>query len=1142
MKNLRRRAGFTLVEVVLAMTVFALVALSIAQAISFFSTQGTRTREKEFATQKVIQMMEELRSVVSGNGSIAILDTYNDGLKHNPVLTTNLSVTDPADPSSGNGAGLLYRIVTVVPMANDQTARQVYVRVYDAASNTVLAQAMSVLRTLPSAFSPSQVYDVYFIAVDNVPGWWILTAKLKPILDGVLQNLQAVNPGLVLRSHWVTTMSYGRDPYYTPWINKATWGTAESATLPYVYLYAGWTTNTNLGTEYYYDPTKMYGQLSVGASPSLGMGPNTNVGSFNYADEFNHAVRYPDEQALYNTIYSSDVAAGISPPEVSLRMLLEEMNASSSPVQNLLLMNLHGEMLPMPPVRNYSDAAKDPINLPGQRVVTHPELLQYASGAGVNLRVYAYMTPDFVDATPTTVVVSTISVFLPISNPALVAGTPIPASAINVRQLVNAGGFGHYSWGSGTPPLATAATCVSGAGGVVPTPGNTYCVYVSTMGTEIVLANTPVRQSTSTAALDGTGLMWQRRLYGMEYIPSATAVNGLTAGTTQFAEGIRDLTDVSTVAKNTARWVIQFAPGALANGQFQVQTRIGADLTTGFASVGNHRSNQSNTYIWVGSTPPVTEKYQYMGDPRFEPYADAKYQNRYNWEFVDLSTDTRGPTYAYLGYENTNPTGTYGGGCGWGASAGTANNPCSSPGTVSYDAPRFYQLYRKGLLNANGLWTTMTGWSFYYAAIGGDLGDDGTLGYTAPGIPMDKHPWNPGVGGTADVNEIVNDAGNPPGYTYKNAKLIAAATNYWAANPWVGELYPDTAFAGANGWAAIGNLPTGASATTGFYRADYTTVFGVGNSTFSYLWKPEKRVGPIGAPSYLDASPLGNGASWFQHSGVGGDTCPLTAVGSAMSSVFNYPLLPSLTATRPWQMNSGASQPPQWNTSTYITQYTSSSIVSTNYSDTTTPALTCSGLVKIVPTTAGTLQGAYLAVNGVPAQTSFGSNDIAQLSLVTMLYGFLQAGAGTNVDPVTVPGAIHQIPLVAISTPSVSQQFVNPTSVTIGWGAGWTRWGGQPYLPSYPVGFTDPSVALNYNVKYSQDNGATWKFVGDNTPAQWGVFNSTEAATTVNPTVWNVSNTAMFPQGYYLFDVEGYRGSQFPLHFTYEEQQLFIQR
>src|SRR5208282_1116884 len=138
-----------------------------------------------------------------------------------------------------------------------------------------------------------------------------------------------------------------------------------------------------------------------------------------------------------------------------------------------------------------------------------------------------------------------------------------------------------------------------------------------------------------------------------------------------------------------------FAPGALTNGQFQVQTRIGADLTTGFASAGNHRSNQSNTYIWVGSTPPVTEKYQYMGDPRFEPYADSKSKNSYNWEFVDLSTDTNSPRFGYLGYENTQPGGSYGGGCGWGGTTGgTWNNPCQNPGTVSYDAPRFYQLYR----------------------------------------------------------------------------------------------------------------------------------------------------------------------------------------------------------------------------------------------------------------------------------------------------------------------------------------------------------------------------------------------------------------------------------------------------------------
>src|SRR5262249_5106607 len=59
--------------------------------------------------------------------------------------------------------------------------------------------------------------------------------------------------------------------------------------------------------------------------------------------------------------------------------------------QNAMILNLHGELLPSPALRNYSDPAKDPGNYPFQRVVTHPENLKYSSGANVNLRVYGYL-------------------------------------------------------------------------------------------------------------------------------------------------------------------------------------------------------------------------------------------------------------------------------------------------------------------------------------------------------------------------------------------------------------------------------------------------------------------------------------------------------------------------------------------------------------------------------------------------------------------------------------------------------------------------------------------------------------------------------------------------------------------------------
>src|SRR5262249_13179674 len=68
--------------------------------------------------------------------------------------------------------------------------------------------------------------------------------------------------------------------------------------------------------------------------------------------------------------------------------------------RNALVINLHGELLPMPSLRNYSDAAKAPNTLPNVRVVTHPEELRTKRDPATSiddavLRVYAYTTnPD----------------------------------------------------------------------------------------------------------------------------------------------------------------------------------------------------------------------------------------------------------------------------------------------------------------------------------------------------------------------------------------------------------------------------------------------------------------------------------------------------------------------------------------------------------------------------------------------------------------------------------------------------------------------------------------------------------------------------------------------------------------------------
>ena len=107
------------------------------------------------------------------------------------------------------------------------------------------------------------------------------------------------------------------------------------------------------------------------------------------ADQFNHGLRHPDEVALFNT----RVAAGLESADApTFRLLLDDMSLRPALYRNAIVINLHGELFPFPPVRNYSDAAKNPGAYPNVRVVTHPERLRTGNGDPLKLRVYSYHT------------------------------------------------------------------------------------------------------------------------------------------------------------------------------------------------------------------------------------------------------------------------------------------------------------------------------------------------------------------------------------------------------------------------------------------------------------------------------------------------------------------------------------------------------------------------------------------------------------------------------------------------------------------------------------------------------------------------------------------------------------------------------
>ncbi len=1125
----RKDGGYSLVEIVIAAVIFGIVATASMKAFQFISKQSVRVDERAYAVQKCIQMMEELRSLLQDDSStISILDNYDNGNTCKYTLSTlaevngNPSAVDPgdnpADPISGNADLKYMRKVTVNP-TNEPLSRQVYVRVYRAKDGELLAETSSVLRTLPPSYVPTQIYDVFVLVLENVPGWWVALSTLAPTFDAIIQDLETRNPGLALRVHYITRLAYGRDPYYRPYINVAS--PTNSTVSPSVYFMPG-----NIDNSFtYYNADAIHAKITQDGVPTN----DNEVYPYSMADQFNNAVREPDEERMFAEHYAAAQLAGGSLPEVSYRMLLDRMNGGPGTgpdgaydYTNILLINLHGEMVPMPPLRNYSDPAKRPTgsNLMQRevRAVTHPENIRYASGSAVKLRVYSFVTdptdtanfPDNNGAVTSTATLTVTIVNTSVLNTTIKNALDPATTPGNIRMLPGNSSTVDYVWQNAA---ATDATAVN--------PVGTSSITV------VTLYGSPLRHAERTGGGGANeGLDATARLYGLEYIPCVTTM-------TVFMEGRRDLADnTANVPKNTARWTINIPAGILPDGRTEIDTRIGTDLTTG---ISTEPANLSRTYVWVGSTAsvPMSEYSQFMGDPRYMPYADLKAQRKYNWFFKDVNAGAAPVLWANFVPDS-------------GASlfAGFGDN---SSALSNVDVPRFWELLRRGLLKTTGIWNSVSGWSFYYMGLGGDMGIDGnTFPTFTNGLPIMGAPWTPNNGAVANVDEISQWGGA----TQRDVPIIAHATNSsgtafnWFSLPWMGELYPSNAALDASAvWVSTGNLPTGnSSAAARYMRDDYNdvnlTITGAGGTLYTgavLSYTPRKQAGVDGAPSFYNGNASGSGSNTVNH-GSSANTATLTAIGTTVSQDFNFPLVSPLTDPslhRYFSLTDSNYSPLEWSQPAYTAQRSTMSIVETYY-DSSNAGYTTSSLVQM----RSLGQYAYFQINGMSPQGDFGSAQIGKLALTNVLRGFMTLGLAFPAATAAVP----QIPLVSISSPAITDEFNAPTTINVVWSSTWTRWDSLPYTAAYAtVTYSGPS--LTYNLKYSPNGGSNWYFIDSSgnatlVAAKTGVPNS--AYNVTPPLTWQVP-AATFPQGNYLLMVEAYRSGR-NLHYAYHQRRVFIRR
>lgn len=1161
----RADSGFTFAELAFALLILVIGAAVLVNHLAVNYQTTAAERDRVFAYSKAQAMLSEIQSYVDrAEVDAAVdLDTLDDGVVTRSTLTIQRDSGGSLVPAdhvvSGNftrgGQWVWSRRITVQPFAgvDSRNMRYVTVRVFKRDRDGVeraMADLSAVVNSSGAAFPTTQVFDLYLLAIENVPGWWVFMDSMKPFIESMLTDLETRNPGLSFRTHWITKAAFGRNQLYRPYTND----TADSlAVIPDVYHYPGRMPDGS-ASAYYYVPDNMRARINVEGTERNGYDADLNPHPYAFADFFNHAMRYPDELALWQARVAAieareqeiadAIAAGTTPPPVledmskepTLRLFLEDLYSQPAKYRNALLINLHGELLPMPALRNFSDAARSPAVHPNLRVVTHPEELRTRrNDAGVTdslqLRMYAYghRTGTTAYAGPATMVDPMVVEIVGVDLTDDTDNTRLAATCTlqNIPGGVPVGGSSNYatSWQAakhvGDGPLAGEmhyrAEWVAPSGGVAGF-------------TRIYLYNTPVGAPAVTQSGQTYGLAnsTRARLYQLEYVPCP--IDAGPAFNT-------DLADPGVGPKNTARWTLRISPNVLTDGSFvdnsgtaynptgdvqlQIRTRIATGASTGGTAwqqsgtvwpTPDDPENLSVTYAWWADSRedvPFTERVQFNGDPRHLPYRDCfnngdDFPNSYNWYHDSLANGTS----AVPDFPSMN--------------GALLRNGWNS--AMNCDVPRYFQLLREGLVRSACVYTSMTGWSYYYLGIGNDIGYDSANGYPNS-IPSNLQPH--GGAGNGFIQTILT--GGTSGRRY----LRAAGANFWWGLPWLGELYPDSVatsqWLASSGGVPRGNLTAGTAAGS-FYQDRGNAVYAAGNrlAQGTSFVDHGQRTSSFGCTTFFN---IGTSASTFQHSSSTANGS-LTAVGNELANNYNMTMPSSAPVSRPFRINAATTVAAHWNQAPY-TSRNAATLFHQYYSHASGSG---SALIKL--TDPGATSAAYIVVNGISNAVDNGTTFIAKYALLSLVHSFFEAGSTSNTL------RIPQQPRLEIESPTDITELLDPATIPIQLGVDWRRWDGLNY--SATGTFAEDELQLEYVIMYSRDGGTTWLHVQDDSPATPGQRPSDPAYLVADTGAgsdvydWDVP-AADFPEGSYVLRVDCFRqGAQ--VHYSYHKTKLFVQR
>jgi hypothetical protein len=665
-------------------------------------------------------------------------------------------------------------------------------------------------------------------------------------------------------------------------------------------------------------------------------------------------------------------------------------------------------------------------------------------------------------------------------------------------------------------------------------------------GTVISLHGTPLE----TPYESGTtrGLPTSARLYDLDYVPCPTPA---TATSTNRFE--RDLyTASSSAPKNTARWTVELPVAAMATAFesalgaadghrsdriITVETRLGRDLGTGVMWPTRVKpANRSSTYAYFyadAASIPFSERYQFMGDPRHSPYADTDARGTtaahgYNWFFDDFVNGSTTATSSWLAFDAARlDDGWLGRGSG-------------------HDVPRLFQWLRTALVKSESLYTTLTGFSYFYLSLGGDVGYDSANGF-ADSIPMDGTPF--GLTGAVNENTLIDAVGTSTiRGSLKHVRSNAGSTSsgirsggVWWSKPWLGDLCPDSAY--VSQWAPWGNLRAAASTASGTFRlvrrGDLPTVQQPAGTLLVNLYG---RLADEGCTSLFN---IGSSSSTFHHQYANGATGSLVEDGPQLAANYGLNLPSPAPISRPFGIaTDGAGDVgPEFGFTTEFPRFTAG-IVRRFYNH--TGGQTGSAIVRLQEPGASP-RGCHIVVNGLDKTTGSGSSLIARYSVLSLLHGYLAAGA------TGLPNRVRQLPQVEIKAPTLTTEIDNPAQILVRWATKWKRWDGLAYTTSFASTFAESEGELRYVPLWSRDDGVTWRNMLDDSLAQPGEL-PRNAAGAADPArtlrdlnasadetfAWSTPVTKV-PAGVYMMRIEAYRASE-PLHYAQHQEKIYVDR